>query len=53
MKQGFLWSLLEKDTTEEAMDSALLEEYDVKEEQAKQSVHQFVEKIRENEFLDE
>lgn len=50
---AFLWQLLSKDTTEEAMVAALLEDYDVTFDQAKESVHQFVMEVKENHFLDE
>lgn len=48
----FLWERLEKDTTEEELLAAVLEEYDVDEERAKESVAAFLKKLSENEFLE-
>ncbi len=47
----FLWEKLEQETTEEALTAALLAEYDVDEATAKQCVHDFVAKLKENDFL--
>ncbi len=47
----FLWEKLEQETSEEALAAALLAEYDVDEETARKSVHGFVEKLKENDFL--
>ena len=47
----FLWERLQNDTDEAALVAALLEEYDVDEETAKQSVQAFVQKLSDNEFL--
>ncbi|MBP3653965.1 MAG: PqqD family protein [Oscillospiraceae bacterium] len=48
---AFLWERLQNDTDEAALVVALLEEYDVDEETAKQSVQAFVKKLSDNEFL--
>lgn len=48
---AFLWKLLEQDTDETAMVSALLGEYDVDEETARASVSAFVAKLKEHDFL--
>ena len=48
---AFLWERLQNDTDEAALVAALLEEYDVDEETAKQSVQAFVKKLSDNEFL--
>ena len=42
----FLWEHMQKETTEQALTAALLEEYDVTEEKAKASVAAFIEKLR-------
>ena len=47
----FLWELLEKETSEDALVKALLAEYDVDEETARKSVQAFVNKLNENGFL--
>ena len=47
----FLWQLLEQDTDEEALVSALLAEYDVDVETARKSVAGFVAKLKENDFV--
>ena len=44
---AFLWKLLENDTTEEKLVTALLEEYDVAEELAKKDVNAFINKLAE------
>ena len=43
---AFLWSLLEKETDEEEMVRAMLEEYEVEEETARAGIERFVEKLR-------
>lgn len=48
---AFLWERLQNDTDEAALVASLLEEYDVDEETAKQSVQAFVKKLSDNEFL--
>lgn len=48
---AFLWKLLETETTEEELTAAIIKQYSVDEETAKTAVHNFVEKLRENEFL--
>jgi len=48
---AFLWARLEKETNEEALVSALLNEYDVDEATARRSVNAFVGKLKENGFI--
>ena len=48
---AFLWKLLETETTEEELAAAIVGQYSVDEETAKTAVHNFVEKLKENEFL--
>jgi sensor domain CHASE-containing protein len=48
----FLWEHLEKGATEEELVSALLGEYDVSEDDARESVSEFVEKLVKNGFLE-
>ena len=48
---SFLWKLLEQETDESALVTALLEEYDVDEAQARVSVDAFVAKLKEQDFL--
>ena len=48
---AFLWDHLQNETTEEALVSALLGEYDVDETTAAAAVSAFVEKLRKNCFL--
>ena len=48
----FLWELLEKGAETEEMVSAMLQEYDIEEENAKEYVEQFVQKVKENGFLE-
>ena len=48
---AFLWEQLQNETTEEELVKALLAEYDVDEARAKASVTAFLNKLRENEFL--
>ena len=47
----FLWELLEKETTEEALVEAITAEYDVERERAAKSVAAFVDRLKELEFL--
>lgn len=47
----FLWERLETGTTEDALVAALLAEYDVDENTARESVQRFVAKLAEKEFL--
>ena len=47
----FLWELLEKETTEEALVDAITAEYDVERERAAKSVAAFVNRLKELEFL--
>lgn len=48
---AFLWKLLESETTEEELTAAIMKQYTVEEEIAKTAVHNFVEKLKEHEFL--
>ena len=48
---AFLWKLLETETTEEELAAAIVKQYGVDDETAKTAVHNFVEKLKENEFL--
>ena len=48
---AFLWQKLQEDTDQAGLVSALLEEYDVDAETARQSVAAFVAKLNENGFL--
>lgn len=48
---AFLWKLLETETTEGDLVAAIVGQYSVDEETAKTAVHNFVEKLKENEFL--
>ncbi len=47
----FIWQLLDSDTDEAAIVSAILKEYDVDKETAQVAVSDFIKKLRENEFL--
>lgn len=49
---AFLWERLQEETTSEALVAALLGEYDVDEETARNSVAAFVEKLKKHDFLD-
>ena len=48
---AFLWKLLETETTEEELTAAIMKQYTVEEQIAKTAVHNFVEKLKEHEFL--
>ena len=48
---AFLWEKLQVETSEEALISALLAEYDVDEATARRSVAAFVGKLKENGFI--
>ena len=50
---AFLWERLQDETDGDALAAALLAEYDVDEETARKSVAAFVQKLRENGFLQE
>ncbi len=50
---AFLWSLLTKDTTKEALVCSLLKEYEVEESRAEADVTAFLTKLREAKLLDE
>lgn len=47
----FLWEQMQQETSEAELTDALLEEYDVEEAVAKESVAAFVKKLREHKFL--
>lgn len=47
----FLWERLQSETTEDALVTALLAEYDVEESVAKSAVASFVKKLSDNGFL--
>lgn len=49
---AFLWERLQSETTEDALVSALLGEYEVDEETARKAVQAFVQKLSDNGFLD-
>jgi len=49
---AFLWKQLEQETTEDAVVSALLKEYDVDEAVARTHVAAFITKLKEHDFLD-
>lgn len=49
---AFLWQLLESETTEDAVVSAMLEHYDVDEAIAKNDVKKFVAQLTEANLLD-
>ena len=42
-----IWNMLEKDTTEEELLKAILEEYEVSEQKARADIHSYLEKLRE------
>ena len=48
---AFLWKLLEQETDEQALVSALLASYDVDEATARRCVAAFVQKLNDNGFL--
>ena len=50
---AFLWKELERESTEELLVSALLEEYDVDEPTARDSVNTFIATLQTNGFLSE
>ena len=43
-----IWTMLEKETTEEEILKNILAEYDVSEEQAREDIDSFIAKLREN-----
>ena len=49
---AYLWKFLEKGATEEELVAALIKEYEVNEERAKQDVKAFVDKLKEKNLLD-
>lgn len=48
---AFLWEHLQMETNEDALVAALLKEYDVDEDTARDCVRQFVKKLDDNGFL--
>lgn len=48
---AFLWRLLEEETDEEAMVKAMLAEYEVDEETARNGIERFVNKLRDEGLL--
>lgn len=42
----YLWTLLEKGSTEEALLSAMLQDYEIDEDTARADIHRFVEALR-------
>lgn len=48
-----IWEQLENDTTEQMIVSAILDKYNVSEEQAKEDVHIFIEVLRNAGILEE
>ena len=50
---AFLWNLLETEQTADTLTAALLAEYDVDEEKARQDVGAFIEKLQQNNLLEE
>lgn len=49
----FLWKQLEHENTEEGLLKALLDEYDIQEEQAKKDITAFIEKLRSEALITE
>lgn len=50
---AFLWEKLQQDTDEESLVKALLAEYDVDEATAASAVERFLQKLRDNHFLED
>lgn len=50
---AFLWGKMEKDVTEEELIQLLLDEYEVSEEKAKQSLSEFVTNLQREGVLDD
>lgn len=50
---AFLWKKLEAETTEEALTTALLDEYEINEPKAKQTIRDFLENLREEGVLED
>lgn len=48
---AFLWKLLEKDTTEEELLSAMLKEYDIDEQTAKSDINEFLANMKQANLL--
>lgn len=49
---AFLWQLLERETTEDAVVAAMLEQYEVSEDIARNDVKKFVAQLSEADLLD-
>ncbi len=49
---AFIWKQLQTDTDEETVINALLETYEIEEEQAKKDVRLFLAKMKDNNLLD-
>ena len=49
----YLWTLLEQDTSEDALLSAMLSEYDIDENTARADINRFVETLRKAGILEE
>ena len=49
---AFLWERLQSETGEDALVEALLAEYDVDENRARESVQRFIGKLKDNGFLE-
>lgn len=50
---AFLWKKMEIDVTEDELVSALLEEYEVSEKEAKKEVAEFIDNLKSEELLDD
>ena len=48
---AFLWRLLQNETDEEKLKKALLKEYDIDEERAKEEISSFVARLKEEDLL--
>lgn len=48
---AFLWKLMETETDESVLIAALLSEYDVNEDIARNAVNAFIQKLKEHDFL--
>lgn len=50
---AFLWKKLENETTEDALTEALLEEYEIDEPKARQTIGEFIVRLREEGVLED
>jgi len=50
---AYIWNLLEHEQTEEKLISAVLKEYDVSEDKAKEDIESFLDMLRENGCIEE